>query len=65
LQQQLKGARTRIQNLTREKRYAWEKRDEALKANPVSITKANLRKLQKVFHPDPEHDTATAAAKHS
>jgi hypothetical protein len=38
-------------------------RDEAREANPVTITKANLRKLQKVFHPDPEHDTATPARK--
>jgi hypothetical protein len=63
LQQQLKGARTRIHNLTVEKNAAWRARDEARDANPVTITKANLRKLQKVFHPDPKHDTATAARK--
>jgi hypothetical protein len=63
LQQQLKGARTRIHNLTVEKNAAWRARDEARDANPVTITKANLRKLQKVFHPDPEHDTATPERK--
>jgi hypothetical protein len=63
LQQQLKAARTRVHNLTVEKNAAWRARDEARRANPVAITKANLRKLQKVFHPDPEHDTATAARK--
>ena len=46
-----------------EKNTAWRKLDEARRANPVAITKANLRKLQKIFHPDPEHDTATAARK--
>jgi len=63
LQQQLMAARTRIHNLTVEKNIAWRERDEARKANPIAITKANLRKLQKVFHPDPEHDTATSARK--
>jgi hypothetical protein len=63
LPQQLKAARTRIHNSTVEKNIAWRERDEARKANPIAITKANLRKLQKVFHPDPEHDTATAARK--
>jgi hypothetical protein len=63
LQQQLKAARTRVHNLTVENNAAWRERDEARKPNPVTITKANLRKLQKVFHPDPEHDTATAARK--
>jgi hypothetical protein len=29
----------------------------------LAITKANLRRLQTVFHRDPEHDTATAARK--
>src|SRR5262249_28266577 len=63
LQQQLMAARTRIHNLTVEKNTAWRKMNEARKANPAAITKANLRKLQKVFHPDPEHATATAARK--
>ena len=63
LARQLKTARTRVQNLTVEVRVAWAERDKAREANPVTITKANLRKLQKVFHPDPEHDTATSARK--
>ena len=63
LQQQLKAARTRVHNLTIEKNVAWRARDEARKANPIAITKADLAALRKVFHPDPEHDTATVAHK--
>jgi len=33
------------------------------RANPVTITKAQYALLQKVFHPDPEHDTATPERK--
>jgi hypothetical protein len=46
-----------------EKNAAWRARDEARKANPIAITKVELAALRKVFHPDPEHDTATAARK--
>jgi hypothetical protein len=49
--QQLLAARTRIHNLTVEKNTAWRKRDEARNANPVAITKANLRKLQNTTPP--------------
>jgi hypothetical protein len=63
LQQQLKAARTRIHNLTVEKNTAWRERDEARKPNPVTITKDQRAALRKAFHPDKEHDTATAARK--
>jgi len=48
LQRQLAAARTRIRNLIAEKNAAWAARDEALAANPVTITKAQLAKLKKV-----------------
>jgi hypothetical protein len=54
LQQQLKAARTRVHNLTVEKNAAWRARDEARKANPVTITKAQRAKLLKALHPDKE-----------
>jgi hypothetical protein len=47
LQQQLKAARTRIHNLTVEKNIAWRERDEARKANPVTITKDQRAALLK------------------
>ena len=46
-----------------ENNTAWRERDEAHDANPVTITKAQFALLQKVFHPDPEHDTATPERK--
>jgi hypothetical protein len=49
--------------LTVEVRVAWAEREEARSANPVTITKAQFALLQKVFHPDPEHDTATPERK--
>jgi hypothetical protein len=49
--------------LTVENNAAWRERDEARAANPVTITKAQFALLQKVFHPDPEHDTATPERK--
>ena len=48
-------ARTRIKNLTAEASRAWA----VANANPATISKAAHRKLKKVFHPDPEHATAT------
>jgi DnaJ-class molecular chaperone len=63
LQQQLMAAKTELRNLKVKRKFFGRTLDEARRANPVAITKANLRKLQKVFHPDPEHDTATAARK--
>src|SRR5215831_8227845 len=54
LQQQLKAARTRVHNLTVEKNAAWRARDEARRANPVNITKAQRAKLLKALHPDKE-----------
>src|SRR5262245_66667994 len=61
LQQQLKGARTRIHKLTVEKNAAWRARGEGRDANPGTITKANLRKLEKGFQPHPQHHHATTA----
>ena len=55
LERQLKAARTRIKNLTAEASRAWA----VANANPATISKAAHRKLKKVFHPDPEHATAT------
>jgi hypothetical protein len=49
--------------LTVEKNIAWRERDEARKPNPVTITKDQRAALRKAFHPDKEHDTATAARK--
>jgi DnaJ-domain-containing protein 1 len=50
--------------LTVEKNAAWQARDEARRANPVTIiTKAQYALLQKAFHPDQEHDTATPERK--
>jgi len=63
LQRQLMAAKTGLRNLQMEKQLFRQRLDKARNANPVTITKANLRKLQKVFHPDPKHDTATAARK--
>ena len=63
LQQQLMAAKTELRNLKVEMKAIRRTLDEARRANPVTITKANLRKLQKVFHPDPEHNTATSARK--
>ena len=62
LQQQLTAAKTRNLNLSRKVRAALHARDEARKDNPVRISKANPRKLQKVFYPDTEHSTATRHA---
>jgi hypothetical protein len=45
----LKAAKTRIHNeVRRRKAFA-----AALDAKPVALTKADHRKLQKIFHPDP------------
>jgi hypothetical protein len=49
--------------LTVEVRVAWAEREEARSANPVTITKAQFALLQKVFPPDPKHDTATPERK--
>jgi hypothetical protein len=66
LERQLKAARTRSHSLTVEKNAAWQARDEARRANPVTIiTKAQYALLQKAFHPDQEHDTATPSASSS
>jgi hypothetical protein len=62
LQQQLKAARTRVQNLTMEKNAAWRARDEAQNARP-NITRADLSILIKVFHPDAEHDASPTRKK--
>src|SRR5262249_9665992 len=53
-QRQLKAMKTRLHNLTLEKNTEWRAAIEARDANPAVITKANLNKLRKVFHPDLE-----------
>jgi hypothetical protein len=63
LQQQLMAAKTELRNLKLRMKVIRRDLDEARRANPVTITKAQFALLQKVFHPDPEHDTATPERK--
>ena len=56
LERQLKAAQTRIKNLTAKASTAWA----AAKANPATISKAKLRKLQKALHPDGESAAGAA-----
>jgi hypothetical protein len=53
------AAKTELRNLQLEKKLLRQTLDKARNANPVTITKAQFAELQKAFHPDPEHDTAT------
>jgi predicted nucleic acid-binding Zn-ribbon protein len=63
LQQQLMAAETELRNLKVGMKAIRRTLDEARRANPVTITMAQFALLQKVFHPDPEHDTATPERK--
>ena len=63
LQRQLMAAKTGLRNLQMEKQLFRQRLDKARNANPVTITTAQFALLQKAFHPDPEHDTATPERK--
>ena len=53
LERELKAAKTHIRSVMAENSRGWAA------AKPATITKTQLRKLQKALHPDPEHKTAT------
>jgi hypothetical protein len=59
LQRQLMAAKTELRNLKAGMKVIRRDLDEARRANPVTMTKKQFALLQKVFHPDPEHNTAT------
>jgi hypothetical protein len=63
LQQQLMAAKTELRNLKVERKLFGQRLDKARNANPVVMTKEQFAVLQKAFHPDPEHDTATPECK--
>jgi len=63
LQQQLMAAKTELRNLKVERKFFGQRLDKARNANPVVMTKEQFAVLQKAFHPDPEHDTATPERK--
>jgi hypothetical protein len=53
------AAKTELRNLKLDRTLWRQTLDKARSANPVTMTKAQFAVLQKAFHPDPEHDTAT------
>jgi len=63
LQRQLMAAKTELRNLKVERKFFGQRLDKARNANPVVMTKEQFAVLQKAFHPDPEHDTATPERK--
>jgi septal ring factor EnvC (AmiA/AmiB activator) len=66
LQRQLMAAKTELQNLKVHRtqwRQSLDKLRDELASKGITITKAQYALLQKAFHPDPEHDTATPERK--
>ena len=63
LQRQLMAAKTELRNLKLDRTLWRQTLEKARNANPVTITKAQYALLQKAFHPDQEHDTATPERK--
>ena len=66
LQRQLMAAKTELQNLKMHRtqwRRSLDKVRDALASKGITITKAQYALMQKAFHPDQEHDTATPERK--